>query len=204
MRNPLATARGFFSGISPRKDPMATCTNCTRTLPDDAVLCPFCGRRIAAASDAIHSDTELLHKLNQLLRREQKCLRTAWLVFATVSAVLLTETFFSFLAEKWIACLVYGILGLYGAVAALVNLVQHAHVQDCIDDLYLDCTPAMERADRRRYTVLSVFFNPFWTARIKKTKRFVSENQNPLFKIMQDQDRRYQNTFRSDLLHRTY
>lgn len=183
---------------------MATCTNCTRTLPDDAVLCPFCGRRIASASDAIRSDVEILHKLNHFLRREQKGLRTAWLILATVTAVLLTETVFSFLAEKWLSVLIYGPLGLYAGIATLVNLIQYGRVQDCITGLYLDCTPALERASRRGPAVLGIFFNPSMTARFRKTAKFVAENQNVLVKIMRDQDRRYDNTFHNDRLHESY
>lgn len=180
---------------------MATCTNCTRTLPDDAILCPFCGRRIATASDAIRSDLELLHKLKQLLHNEKKCLRTAWLILATVSAVLLTETVFSCLAEKWIACLIYGPLSLYCVLATLINLIQHGRVEDCLNDLYLDCTPALERAEGRGLLILGIFFNPSLTKRFKKTRKFVAENQNALFKIVQEQDRRYESTFRNALLH---
>ena len=200
MRNSsCATQEGFF--VLRKVFPMATCTNCTRTLPDDTERCPFCGRRIAAAADAVHSDLELLHQFKQLLRGEQKCLRTAWLLLATVSAVLLTETVFSFLAGKWIALLIYGILALYGASATLVNLLMHGQTQACIEGLYLDCTPALEQVYGRRYTVLSIFFNPRLAVLLKKKKQFVAANQAALIRIMQDQDRRYNSTFRNDLLH---
>lgn len=180
---------------------MATCTHCTRTLPDDAVTCPFCGRKVRNHAEKTNPEQDLLYHLRNHLRKEQQGWRIGSMVLVILIVVFLATAALSFLGGELVATFIYGGIAIYFGMAILVNIVQFSRMEEYIEGIYIDCTPALERSEKNGYFVLGIFFNPYTSALFAKTKAFVLLHQQDLFRIMQEQDRRYESTFRSDRLH---
>ena len=180
---------------------MASCTRCTRTLPDDASVCPFCGCKIHHTSEQVHPEKDLLFRLRALLRKEQQGWRICSMILVVLVVVFLAAAGLSFLGGNVIPTILYGILALYTAVALLINILQFSRMEEFVEGIYLDCTPALERSEKNGYFLLGIFFSPLAATRFARTKAFVFSNRQELFRIMQEQDRRFESTFRSDMLH---
>lgn len=181
---------------------MPTCSRCTRTIPDDATSCPFCGRAIHGAQEKPKED--LLYSFRLLLKKEQQGWRVFSMVFVVVTVVFLAVAAFSFLSGEMVATVLWGILALYSAVALLVNAIQFSRMEESIEGIYIDCTPAMERSERNGFFLLGIFFNPLTASRFLQTKAFIHSHHNELMNIIKEQDKRYESTFRSDHLHSSH
>jgi len=179
---------------------MPTCSRCTRTIPDDATACPFCGRPVHGAGQE-PQEQDLLYHFRTLLRKEQQSWRIFSMALIVAIVCLLAAAALNFLSGNMIPTVVYGALAIYGGAALLVNVVQFSRMEDSIEGIYIDCTPALERNDRNGFFLLGIFFNPLASARFAKTKAFVITHRNELIRIMREQDKRYESTFRSDHLH---
>ena len=123
------------------------------------------------------------------------------MILVVLVVVFLAAAGLSFLGGNVIPTILYGILALYTAVALLINILQFSRMEEFVEGIYLDCTPALERSEKNGYFLLGIFFSPLAATRFARTKAFVFSNRQELFRIMQEQDRRFESTFRSDMLH---
>lgn len=179
---------------------MATCTHCTRTLPDDAEVCSFCGKRISSAG-AKKPKEDLLFQLRKYLKKEQIWWKRYGLILLVAGVLLLVWGGWSFLRGNLPALIVAACLLVLCVPALIVNLTQYGKVEEYIEGIYLDCSPALERAEDRKHALLSLFFNPMVFSVLIKNKAFIAAHQAALETLRKEQDQRYESTFRSDRLH---
>lgn len=179
---------------------MASCTHCTRTLPDDTQICPFCGRKISAAN-AQKPKEDLLFQIRESLKQEQKLWKILALSGVVADAILLACAAWSFLRADVIALVLYGVLLCLSIPCIWVNLVQFGKIEDYIDGIYVDCSPAIERADGRKDAVLGLVFNPFALKVFLKNREFIQQHRGALKEIIREQDLRYESTFNGDRFH---
>lgn len=181
---------------------MASCSRCTRTLPPDATVCPFCGRKTHIAPEQSNPEQELIYKLRVLLRAEQQGWRVGSMVLVVLIVVFLAATALSFLSGEIVGTVVCGAITLYLGTAMLVNVLQFSRLEEFAEGLYIDCSSALERSEQNRYLFYGALFNPLAASRFAKTRKYILTNQENLLRIMQEQDRRYESTFRNDRFHR--
>ena len=179
---------------------MATCSRCTRTLPDDAAVCSFCGNKISRA-ETEQTKEDLLFHLRRSMKKEQAYWKNLGIALIVAELLLLAWAAWSFLRGNLPELIVSVCLLLLCIPGILVNLIQYGRVADEAEGIYLDCTPALERADDRKRALLSLFFNPPVFSVLSKSRSFVAEHRQALEELRKEQDRRYESTFRSDRLH---
>lgn len=179
---------------------MATCTHCTRTVPDDAKVCTFCGSKISSKTFS-HAKEDLLFRIRENMKEEQKRWRLMGLALTIVAALCLAGGVWSFLTVNKIALAIYIVLFVLCLIYVPVNLIQYVSIDEYVGGIYLDCGPAIQRSDSRRSALTALFFNPWAMRAFLKNRAFIDEHRAALDEVRRDQDQKYDSTFRNDLLH---
>ena len=178
---------------------MASCSNCTRTLPEGVAVCPFCGKKIRADLQA--SQTDYLYPLRRNLRTEKTCWRVNGMLLVAVFVIALAAGAWAVLRGNLPNLIVSILVAVWCIPAVVINFRQFLQMEDFIDGIYIDCGPAVERSEKIPPLLLAFFFNwiafPFVFGNFKYAKKY----QGTLDRIRRDQDLRYEREFNNDRFH---
>ncbi len=180
---------------------MASCSHCTRTLPAGAKVCPFCGKKISAAAEGMDPDKELLFRLRKNLQKERTYWKINALALLTAAFFLLIAGVLAFLEGDLPGVVAYVILILFCLLGMFLGFSQYRKTEDYIDAVYLDCYPAVDRAEGKGPMVLAAFFGWLPLIYIVKNHKFVTANRANFYRIHRQQDKQADKTFHSDFLH---
>ncbi len=180
---------------------MASCSHCTRTVPAGANICPFCGKKIASAGDGTDPDKEYLFRLRNGLNKERTYWKINGLILLTVAFFLLIAGVLAFLSGDLPGVVAYGILVVYCLVGLGLDFRQYRKLEEYIDAVYLDCYPAVDRAEGKGPIAFAAFFGWLPLVSMVKMHKFVTANRATYYRIHRQQDRQAEKTFNSDFLH---
>ena len=180
---------------------MASCTNCTRTLPAGVQVCPFCGKKISATMNHGDPDQTYLFELRKTLNRERNGWRINGLIFVSAAFFLLLAGILAFLSGDLPGTVAYAILLLWCLVGVFLDFRQFHRVEEYIDSVYLDCYPAIDRAEGKGPQVFAGFFGIVPLFSILKNHKSVTANRGTFYRIHREQSQKLDRTFHTDLQH---
>ncbi len=122
------------------------------------------------------------------------------MLVAVVFFLLLAGTL-AFLSGDLPATVFYALTVVLCLVGMGLDFRQYHKLEEYIDSVYLDCYPAVERAERKGPMVFAAFFGWIPLGWIVKNHKYITANRGTFYRIHREQDQRADKTFHSDFLH---